>query len=117
MQGEIYGLLRASFYHGAKIRNSAVLPLAGNLLGSAFPKPCECVTGTYPVTHPVGAGAAPQVRRRGAWRRGARRRGGAGAGRRNRLDLAVQLDFRHISYILQKHLPKKFQKTSHLVKI
>ena len=34
------GLLRASFYHGAKIRNSAVLPLAGNLLGSAFPKPC-----------------------------------------------------------------------------
>ena len=29
-----------SFYHGAKIRNSAVLPLAGNLLGSAFPKPC-----------------------------------------------------------------------------
>ena len=27
MQGEIYGLLRASFYHGAKIRNSAVLPL------------------------------------------------------------------------------------------
>ncbi len=39
MQGEIYGLLRASFYHGAKIRNSAVLPLAGNLLGSAFPKP------------------------------------------------------------------------------
>ncbi|RYT14102.1 mobilization protein, partial [Eubacterium sp. am_0171] len=25
---------RASFYHGAKIRNSAVLPLAGNLLGS-----------------------------------------------------------------------------------
>lgn len=27
---------RASFYHGAKIRNSAVLPLAGNLLGSAF---------------------------------------------------------------------------------
>ena len=33
---------RASFYHGAKIRNSAVLPLAGNLLGSAFPKPCSC---------------------------------------------------------------------------
>ena len=31
---------RASFYHGAKIRNSAFLPLAGNLLGSAFPKPC-----------------------------------------------------------------------------
>ena len=31
---------RASFYHGAKIRNSAVLSLAGNLLGSAFPKPC-----------------------------------------------------------------------------
>ena len=38
--GEVCGLLRASFYHGAKIRNSAVLPLAGNLLGSAFPKPC-----------------------------------------------------------------------------
>ena len=38
--GAVYGLLRASFYHGAKIRNSAVLPLAGNLLGSAFPKPC-----------------------------------------------------------------------------
>ena len=36
----VCGLLRASFYHGAKIRNSAVLPLAGNLLGSAFPKPC-----------------------------------------------------------------------------
>ena len=34
------GSLRQSFYHGAKIRNSAVLPLAGNLLGSAFPKPC-----------------------------------------------------------------------------
>ena len=33
---------RASFYHGAKISNSAVLPLAGNLLGSAFPKPCSC---------------------------------------------------------------------------
>ena len=33
-------LRRASFYHGAKIRNSAVLSLAGNLLGSAFPKPC-----------------------------------------------------------------------------
>ena len=42
---------------------------------------------------------------------------GAGAGRRNRLDLAVQLDFRHISYILQIQLPKKFQKTPHLVKI
>ena len=38
--GAVYGLLRASFYHGAKIRNSAVLSLAGNLLGSAFPKPC-----------------------------------------------------------------------------
>ncbi|RHP49968.1 hypothetical protein DWZ37_11345 [Clostridiaceae bacterium AF31-3BH] len=38
--GEVCGLLRASFYHGAKIRNSAVLSLAGNLLGSAFPKPC-----------------------------------------------------------------------------
>ena len=39
-QGAICGSYRASFYHGAKIRNSAVLPLAGNLLGSAFPKPC-----------------------------------------------------------------------------
>jgi len=38
--GAVCGSLRASFYHGAKIRNSAVLPLAGNLLGSAFPKPC-----------------------------------------------------------------------------
>ena len=36
----VRGSYRASFYHGAKIRNSAVLPLAGNLLGSAFPKPC-----------------------------------------------------------------------------
>ena len=39
-QGAVCGSYRASFYHGAKIRNSAVLPLAGNLLGSAFPKPC-----------------------------------------------------------------------------
>ena len=38
--GAVCGSYRASFYHGAKIRNSAVLPLAGNLLGSAFPKPC-----------------------------------------------------------------------------
>ena len=38
--GAVCGSLRASFYHGAKIRNSAVLSLAGNLLGSAFPKPC-----------------------------------------------------------------------------
>ena len=38
--GAVCGSLRASFYHGAKIRNSAVLPLEGNLLGSAFPKPC-----------------------------------------------------------------------------
>ena len=38
--GTVCGSYRASFYHGAKIRNSAVLPLAGNLLGSAFPKPC-----------------------------------------------------------------------------
>ncbi|RHQ89216.1 hypothetical protein DWX76_12275 [Clostridium sp. AF21-20LB] len=38
--GIVCGSYRASFYHGAKIRNSAVLPLAGNLLGSAFPKPC-----------------------------------------------------------------------------
>ena len=36
----VCGSYRASFYHGAKIRNSAVLSLAGNLLGSAFPKPC-----------------------------------------------------------------------------
>jgi len=39
---------RASFYHGAKIRNSAVLPLAGNLLGSAFPKPCFAACAAYP---------------------------------------------------------------------
>ena len=39
---------RASFYHGAKIRNSAVLPLAGNLLGSAFPKPCYAACAAYP---------------------------------------------------------------------
>ena len=39
-KGQVCGSYRASFYHGAKIRNSAVLPLAGNLLGSAFPKPC-----------------------------------------------------------------------------
>ena len=38
--GAVCGSYRASFYHGAKIRNSVVLPLAGNLLGSAFPKPC-----------------------------------------------------------------------------
>ena len=38
--GIVCGSYRASFYHGAKIRNSAVLSLAGNLLGSAFPKPC-----------------------------------------------------------------------------
>ena len=38
--GAVCGSYRASFYHGAKIRNSAVLALAGNLLGSAFPKPC-----------------------------------------------------------------------------
>lgn len=36
--GAVCGSLRASFYHGAKIRNSAVLPLAGNLLGSALPQ-------------------------------------------------------------------------------
>ena len=41
--GAVCGSYRASFYHGAKIRNSAVLPLAGNLLGSAFPKPCFAV--------------------------------------------------------------------------
>ena len=35
-----FAVTESSFYHGAKIRNSAVLPLAGNLLGSAFPKPC-----------------------------------------------------------------------------
>ena len=44
----VCGLLRASFYHGAKIRNSAVLPLAGNLLGSAFPKPCFAACAVYP---------------------------------------------------------------------
>ena len=46
--GPVCGLLRASFYHGAKIRNSAVLPLAGNLLGSAFPKPCYAACAAYP---------------------------------------------------------------------
>ncbi len=35
-----FAVTESKFYHGAKIRNSAVLPLAGNLLGSAFPKPC-----------------------------------------------------------------------------
>ena len=38
--GAVCGSYRTSFYHGAKFRNSAVLPLAGNLLGSALPKPC-----------------------------------------------------------------------------
>ncbi len=37
-----FAVTESKFYHGAKIRNSAVLPLAGNLLGSAFPKPCSC---------------------------------------------------------------------------
>src|SRR5699024_8857446 len=46
--GAVCGSLRASFYHGAKIRNSAVLPLAGNLLGSAFPKPCYAACAAYP---------------------------------------------------------------------
>ena len=46
--GAVCGSLRASFYHGAKIRNSAVLPLAGNLLGSAFPKPCFAACAAYP---------------------------------------------------------------------
>ena len=44
----VWQFLRASFYHGAKIRNSAVLPLAGNLLGSAFPKPCFAAYAAYP---------------------------------------------------------------------
>ena len=44
----VWQFLRASFYHGAKIRNSAVLPLAGNLLGSAFPKPCFAASAAYP---------------------------------------------------------------------
>ena len=34
--------LRASFYHSAKIRLSAHFAPAGNLLESAFPKPCFC---------------------------------------------------------------------------
>src|SRR5690625_7584269 len=30
------------------MRNSAALPLAGNLLGSAFPKPCFAACAAYP---------------------------------------------------------------------
>ena len=45
---------RASFYHGAKIRNSAVLPLAGNLLGSAFPKPCYAACAAKNLPKPFG---------------------------------------------------------------
>ena len=52
--GAVCGSLRASFYHGAKIRNSAVLSLAGNLLGSAFPKPCyaACAAKRFPFGRP-----------------------------------------------------------------
>ena len=53
--GAVCGSYRASFYHGAKIRNSAVLPLAGNLLGSAFPKPCfaACAAKIFPSGRPL----------------------------------------------------------------
>ena len=42
MQGEIYGLLRASFYHGAKIRNSAVFAPRGKLVGECLPQTLLC---------------------------------------------------------------------------
>ena len=38
--GAIRQFLRARFYHSTKIRLSAHFAPAGNLLGSAFPKPC-----------------------------------------------------------------------------
>ena len=41
-------LRRASFYHGAKICKPAVLPLAGNLFESDFPKPCFAACVAYP---------------------------------------------------------------------
>src|SRR5699024_1695886 len=37
--GAVCGLLRASFYHGAKIRNSAVLPLRETCWGVPSPNP------------------------------------------------------------------------------
>ena len=57
--GAVCGSLRASFYHGAKIRNSAVLSLAGNLLGSAFPKPCLC--GFCRLSLPLSCGKRKEV--------------------------------------------------------
>ena len=59
--GTVCGSLRASFYHGAKIRNSAVLSLAGNLLGSAFPKPCyaACAAKIFPSGKPLLCGNCP----------------------------------------------------------
>ena len=64
--GAVCGLLRASFYHGAKIRNSAVLPLAGNLLGSAFPKPCyaACAAKRFPSGEKFFLSFAPEMANR-----------------------------------------------------
>ena len=36
-----FAVTESKFLPRCQIRNSAVLPLAGNLLGSAFPKPCS----------------------------------------------------------------------------
>ena len=57
---------RASFYHGAKIRNSVVLPLAGNLLGSAFPKPCyaACAAKIFPTGEKFFLTFAPEMANR-----------------------------------------------------
>ena len=46
--------LRASFYHSAKIRLSAHFAPAGNLLGSAFPKPCLSSSRTTYHSFPRG---------------------------------------------------------------
>ncbi len=64
--GTVCGSLRASFYHGAKIRNSAVLPLAGNLLGSAFPKPCyaACAAKRFPSGEKFFLSFAPEMANR-----------------------------------------------------
>ena len=64
--GTVCGSLRASFYHGAKIRNSAVLSLAGNLLGSAFPKPCyaACAVKKISVRRKVFLSFAPETANR-----------------------------------------------------
>ena len=64
--GAVCGSYRASFYHGAKIRNSAVLPLAGNLLGSAFPKPCyaACAAKRFPSGEKFFLSFAPEMANR-----------------------------------------------------